>query len=118
MHQFLGGGVRTPFLDLYRASLRSAADVMSASLESGVRFQEGQLDLMSAQLERTAGFWTALWRAAGEAQKSMIDRMQDQLGASTGVAEEEQPEEEARNPAELAASQLAAAVGQARRRFG
>jgi hypothetical protein len=112
--------VQTPLLDLYRASLRSTADVMNASLESTVRFQERQLDLVGAQLERTAGFWTGLWRAAGDAQKFMIERMQEQLQAPAEAAGEAgaAPERGIRDVTELAASQLAAAVGQARRRAG
>jgi hypothetical protein len=110
--------VQTPLLDLYRASLRSTADAMNASLESTVRFHERQLDLMGAQLERATGFWTGLWRAAGDAQKLMIDRMQEQLEPPAEAASEAgaAAEPEIRDVTELAASQLAAAVSQARRR--
>lgn len=112
--------MQTPLLDLYRASLRSTADVMNASLESTVRFHERQLDLANAQLERAAGFWAVLWRAAGDAQKSMIDRVQAELEQVTETAPEadEAPEGGVRDATEVAASQLTAAMGQARRRAG
>lgn len=39
------------FLDLYRAGLRTAADVMQASLESAERLQREQLDLLHNAVE-------------------------------------------------------------------
>lgn len=112
--------MQIPFLDLYRASLRSAADAMSASLERSVRLQEHQLDLVGAQAQRAADFWTGVWRAAGEAQKTMIERMQEQLEPAVEMPDEavEPGEKAPRDAAELAASQIAAAVGEARRRAG
>jgi phasin family protein len=41
----------TQFFDLYRAGVRTAADVMKASLESVERMQSQQLDLIRAALE-------------------------------------------------------------------
>ena len=72
--------------------------------------------LVGAQLDRVTEFWTGLWRTAGETQKSMIDRMQSQMDRSTeamreGYAFAERASEDA---TELAASQVAAAVGQVR----
>jgi hypothetical protein len=72
--------------------------------------------LVGAQLDRVTEFWTGLWRTAGETQKSMIDSMQSQMDRSTdavrqGYAFAERASEDA---TELAASQVAAAVGQVR----
>lgn len=45
--------MQTPaqFLDLYRATLRTAADVMKASLEQTQRLQQQQLDIVRTALE-------------------------------------------------------------------
>jgi hypothetical protein len=72
--------------------------------------------LVGAQLDRVTEFWAGMWRAAGDAQKSMIDRMQEQMDQSReavreGYAVAQRTSEDA---AELAASQVAAAVGQVR----
>jgi hypothetical protein len=137
--------------DLYRAGLRSAVDVMNASLETTVRLQQQQLDmvrnameensrstdrlgkadsvqdimsinsgLVGAQLDRVTEFWTGVWRAAGDAQKSMIDQMQQQLDQTGETVRETYAAAErgAGDATEVAASQIAAAVGQARRKAG
>jgi len=44
----------TQFLDLYRAGVRTAADVMKASLESVERMQNQQLQLIRSTLEENA----------------------------------------------------------------
>jgi hypothetical protein len=103
--------MQAQFLDLYRAGIRSAADIMKTSLEQTERLQQQQLQLVrtaleestrstsqigeakslddmmalnsrlaGAQLERVAEFWAGWWRAAGDAQKTMIDQMQSQMG--------------------------------------
>jgi Phasin protein len=103
--------MQAQFLDLYRASIRSASDLMKLSLENSERMQQQQLQLIrsaleeatrssgqvgevkslddvvalnsrlaGAQLERVAGFWADWWRMAGDAQKTMIDQMQSQMG--------------------------------------
>ena len=41
----------TQFLDLYRAGVRTASDVMKASLESVERMQNQQLQLIRSALE-------------------------------------------------------------------
>ncbi len=126
--------MQSPFFDIYRAGIRSATDLMKASLENTERLQQQQLDMVGGQLGRVTEFWTGLWRVAGDAQKSMIDRMQEQLDGSQAVVREayasaadntedntdddteDNAEDNTEDPAELAASQLRAAVGQARRR--
>src|SRR5262245_25773846 len=103
--------MQAQLFDLYRASVRTAADMMKLSLEHTERFQQQQLQLIrsaldensrsstqatearniddmiafnsrlaGAQLERVAEFWSNWWKAAGEAQKSMIQQVQSQMG--------------------------------------
>ena len=103
--------MQAQFLDLYRASLKTATEFMKTSLEQTERFQQQQLQMVKSaleessrsgsqasevkslddivalnsklagnQLERVAEFWSNWWRVAGDAQKSMIDQMQSQLG--------------------------------------
>jgi phasin family protein len=111
--------MQAQFFDLYRASLRSAGDLMKVSLEQTERLQQQQLQLIrsaleensrsasqigeaksldeilalnsrlaGAQLERMAEFWSGVWRVAGDAQKSMIDQVQTQLGQAKERARE------------------------------
>lgn len=141
--------MQAPFLDLYRAGVRSMVDVMNTSLENTQRLQKQQLDmvrsaleensrstgelgeasslqdlmainsrLVGAQLDRMTEIWTGMWRMAGDAQKSMIDRVQSQIEQTAEAAGQayEVRERGSADATELAASQLAAAVGQARRR--
>ena len=103
--------MQAQLFDLYRAGIRSAADMMKLSLEHTERLQQQQLQLIrsaldensrsssqaaetrnfddmiafnsrlaGAQLERVAEFWSNWWKAAGEAQKSMIEQVQSQMG--------------------------------------
>jgi hypothetical protein len=103
--------MQAQLLDLYRASIRSATDIMKASLEQTERLQQQQLQVIrnaldestrsttqagelkglddvvafnsrvaGAQLERVSEFWANWWRAAGDAQKSMIEQFQSQMG--------------------------------------
>ena len=72
--------------------------------------------LAGNQLERVAEFWSNWWRVAGDAQKSMIDQMQSQLGQAKervreGYSFTARTSEEA---ARLAASQMAGAASQIR----
>jgi hypothetical protein len=139
--------MQAQMLDLYRASIRSAADLMKLSLEQTERLQQQQLQfvrsaleenarsssqlgevkslddavtlnsrLAGAQLERVAEFWSSWWRAAGDAQKSMIEQMQSQMGQAKervreGYAFTARASEEA---ARLAASQVSAVAGSVR----
>ena len=103
--------MQAQLVDVYRASIRSAADMMKLSLEQTERFQQQQLQLIrkaldettrstaqageakglddmvafnsrvaGAQLERVGEFWANWWRAAADAQKSMIDQFQSTVG--------------------------------------
>src|SRR6476469_5393295 len=103
--------MQAQLVDLYRAGVRSATDMMKLSLEHTERFQQQQLQLIrhaldestrstaqpgelkglddmvafnsrlaGAQLERVSEFWANWWRAAGDAQKSMIDQFQSSIG--------------------------------------
>lgn len=139
--------MQAQFLDLYRASLKTATDFMKTSLEQTERFQQQQLQMVKSaleessrsgsqaselkslddivalnsrlagnQLERVAEFWSNWWRVAGDAQKSMIDQMQSQLGQAKervreGYSFTARTSEEA---ARLAASQMAGAASQIR----
>lgn len=139
--------MQAQFLDLYRASLKTATDFMKSSLEQTERFQQQQLQMVKSaleessrsgsqasevkslddivslnsklagnQLERVAEFWSNWWRVAGDAQKSMIDQMQSQLGQAKervreGYSFTARTSEEA---ARLAASQMAGAASQIR----
>jgi len=139
--------MQAQFLDLYRASLKTATDFMKTSLEQTERFQQQQLQMVKSaleessrsgnqasevkslddivalnsklagnQLERVAEFWSNWWRVAGDAQKSMIDQMQSQLGQAKervreGYSFTARTSEEA---ARLAVSQMAGAVSQIR----
>jgi hypothetical protein len=139
--------MQAQFLDLYRASLKTATDMMKTSLEQTERFQQQQLQMVRAaleessrsgsqasevkslddmvslnsklagtNLERMTEFWSNWWRVAGDAQKSMIDQMQSQLGQAKervreGYAFTARTSEDA---ARLAASQVSSAAGQLR----
>jgi hypothetical protein len=103
--------MQAQLFDLYRASIRSATDIMKRSLEQTERLQQQQLQLMrnaldestrsttqagemkgvddvvafnsrlaGAQLERVSEFWANWWRAAGDAQKSLIEQFQSNMG--------------------------------------
>lgn len=139
--------MQAQFLDLYRASLKTATDMMKTSLEQTERFQQQQLQMVRSaleessrsssqaadvkslddivalnsklagtQLERMTEFWSNWWRVAGDAQKTMIDQLQSQLGQAKervreGYSFTARTSEEA---ARIAASQVAGAAGQLR----
>jgi phasin family protein len=100
--------------DLYRAGLKSAADLMKTSLESAERLQNQQLvalrsaidqqsksvteltrvktldellalqsRMAGAQFERAMSLWGDLWQAAGENQREVIGRMQEQMAQAS-----------------------------------
>jgi phasin family protein len=136
--------MQSQLVDLYRAGIRSATDMVKLSLEQTERLQQQQFQLIrsaldesmrsgshagdakslddmvalqsriaGAQLERMTEFWANWWRAAGDAQKSMIEQMQSQMGQARervreGYAFTARASEEA---ARLAAAQLAGAAG-------
>ena len=136
--------MQSQLVDLYRAGIRSATDMMKLSLEQTERLQQQQFQLLrsaleegtrsgsqageaktlddmvalqsrlaSAQLERMTEFWANWWRAAGDAQKTMIEQMQSQMGQARervreGYALTARASEEA---ARLAAAQLSSSVG-------
>jgi hypothetical protein len=72
--------------------------------------------LAGTQLERMTEFWSNWWRVAGDAQKSMIDQMQTQLGQAKdrvreGYSFTARTSEEA---ARIAASQASSVASQLR----
>jgi hypothetical protein len=131
--------MQAQFMDLYRAGIRSATDMMKLSLEHTERLQQQQLQLLrsaldegarsgsqagetksldevvafnsrvaGAQLERVSEFWANWWRAAGDAQKSMIEQFQSQMGRATERVRESSAftARAAEDTARLAASQV------------
>lgn len=137
------------FMEMYRASLRSATDVLKASLEQTERMQQQQLQLVrsaleettrsasqltemknlddmmalnsrlaGAQLERMADLWSGMWRAAGDAQKSMIDQMQSQMGHAKERVRESYAftARTSEDAARLAAAQVSGVVREAQER--
>lgn len=102
--------MQTQFFEIYRAGLKSAADMMTATLESARRLQQ-QLDalqsaiddqtkcvrelaevhsidelmslqtrLAGTQVERSVDFWSRVWRAAGDNQLAIMGQAHFQLG--------------------------------------
>ncbi|HXJ53744.1 MAG TPA: phasin family protein [Burkholderiales bacterium] len=111
--------MQAQLVDLYRAGIRSATDMMKLSLEQTERLQQQQLQLIrnaldettrsttqtgelkgiddmvafnsrlaGAQLERVSEFWANWWKAAGDAQKSMIEQFQSQIGQAKDLGRE------------------------------
>jgi hypothetical protein len=81
----------TQFLDLYRTGVRTASDVMRASLESVERIQNQQLQVFRAAMEENVklmDYCGGIWRAAGNQVQGTL--------RSTGVAsaanQEKRPE--------------------------
>lgn len=57
---------------------RSARELSEAkSMDEMLTLQAG---IARSQLERTADFWTRLWRATGETQVALIGQVQNQVG--------------------------------------
>jgi hypothetical protein len=86
----------TQFLDLYRAGVRTASDVMKVSLESVERMQNQQLQLFRSALEenvKLADYWSGIWRAASNGQP-LAGAMRD-LGAAAN--QEKRPEPQRRS---------------------
>ena len=81
----------TQFLDLYRAGMRTASDVMKASLESVGRIQSQQLQVFRAAMEENVklmDYCGGVWRAAGnQAQGVMRD-----TGVASAANQEKRPE--------------------------
>lgn len=77
-------------LQLVRSALEET--VRSANQLSEAKNLDEVMELNSrlagAQLERMAELWSGLWRAAGDAQKSMIDQMQSQMGQAAREGQE------------------------------
>ena len=141
--------MQAQLFDLYRASIRSAADMMKLSLEHTERLQQQQLQvirraldenarstnqatearnfddmlafnsrLAGSQLERVAEFWSNWWKAAGEAQKSIIEQVQSQIGQAKETVREGYnfASRSAEDATRLAASQMSGVAQQERER--
>ncbi|TMH90780.1 MAG: hypothetical protein E6H47_04980 [Betaproteobacteria bacterium] len=74
---------RAEFLDLYRAGVKSAVDLMKTSLESQVKTLDELIALQASmagdQFVRAVDYWSELCRAAGENQAAAIGQMQEQV---------------------------------------
>jgi hypothetical protein len=68
---------------LYRAGLKSAADLMKTSLESAERLQKHPLVAIrtaivaGAQIERAMSLWSDWLSAASESQRKAMQRVQE-----------------------------------------
>ena len=71
------------FLDLYRTGVRTASDVMKASLESAERMQNQQLQLIRSALEEAQKLMD-IWRVAGDNQAAAARLAASQVQAVSG----------------------------------
>ena len=82
------------FLDLYRAGVKSAVDLMKTSLESQVKTLDELIALQTSmagdQFERAVGYWSELYRAAGENQVAAIGQMHEQMAKARDWISQEQ----------------------------
>ena len=82
------------FIDLYRAGVKSAVDLMKTSLESQVKTLDELIALQTSmagdQFERAVGYWSELYRAAGENQVAAIGQMQEQVAKARDWISQEQ----------------------------
>jgi hypothetical protein len=82
----------TQFLDLYRAGVRTAADLMKASLESAERIQNQQLQVFRAAMEENArlmDYCGGVWRDASSQAQSTF---RSNSGIVTAANQEKRPE--------------------------
>jgi hypothetical protein len=84
----------TQFLDLYRAGVRTASEVMKASLESVERIQNQQLQVFRAAMEENVklmDFYGGVWR---NASTQVQGAMRNGVAAAAGTAanQEKRPE--------------------------
>jgi len=87
----------TQFFDLYRTGVRTASDVMKASLESVERMQSQQLQMMRSALEenvKLADYWSGVWRAASGQAAAMGSGLRD---AGAAMNQEKRPEPQRRS---------------------
>ncbi|HZQ71993.1 MAG TPA: phasin family protein [Burkholderiales bacterium] len=71
---------QTEFLDLYRAGLKNAADLMKASLESAERLQNQQLSAIRSALEQQSRAMSELSQAKSFDQ--LVSVQQQMVGAN------------------------------------
>jgi S-adenosylmethionine hydrolase len=86
----------TQFLDLYRTGVRTAADVMKASLESVEKIQTQQLQVFRMAMEENVklmDYYGGVWRNAGtQVQGAMRD-----TGIASAANQEKRPEPQRRS---------------------
>lgn len=81
----------TQFLDLYRAGVRTASEVMKASLESAERIQNQQLQLFRAAMEENVklmDYYGGVWRNAS----TQVQGAMRNTGIASAANQEKRPE--------------------------
>src|SRR6266446_6660490 len=76
--------MQNQFFDLYRNGITTATQVATMSLQNAARLQQTQL--AGAQLGRIAEFWSSVWQAAAENQRSLFQQVRSQSRSSEDVA--------------------------------
>jgi hypothetical protein len=88
----------TQFLDLYRTGMRTASEVMKASLESVERIQNQQLQVFRAAMEENVklmDYYGGVWR---NASTQVQGAMRNGVAASgTAANQEKRPEPQRRS---------------------
>ena len=88
----------TQFLDLYRAGVRTASEVMKASLESVERIQNQQLQVFRAAMEENVklmDFYGGVWRNASTQVQGAVRN--GVAAAGTAANQEKRPEPQRRS---------------------
>ncbi|HXM81443.1 MAG TPA: hypothetical protein VN929_05915 [Burkholderiales bacterium] len=85
---------QTEFLDLYRASLKSAVELMQASLEDQAKTIDSLVALQNRvageQFERAVGLWSELCLAAAENQAAALGQLEVQMAKARDWISQEQ----------------------------
>ena len=84
----------TQFFDLYRTGVRTASDVMKASLESVERVQSQQMQLLRSAMEENVKlmeYCSGVWRSVGSQAASAL------RDASPAANQEKRPEPQRRS---------------------
>jgi len=81
----------TQFLDLYRTGMRTASDMMKASLESVEKIQAQQLQVFRAAMEenvRLMDYYGGVWRSAS----TQVQGAMRNAGIASAANQEKRPE--------------------------
>ena len=86
----------TQFLDLYRAGVRTASEVMKASLESAERIQNQQLQVFRAAMEENVklmDYYGGVWRNAS----TQVQGAMRESAVASAANQEKRPEPQRRS---------------------